>query len=211
MNIKIQMIPLLPPIPYPFPFERLPRRLVRLMKNSASEPGLSWKSKGMEIVSARNKEVGGKELFEVPFSFFQYMECLKCLGNWVVHGDTKSLKETKQRSTCEESITACVFNMTSGSPVKALFLIKWWSNLTQCKYSQNVTVKSLILSHESEFPLFLFIKYCWICERANHKNPFTYTVANSLTLKPNFCKACMKRVKLHGIGVSKFFLNDFPQ
>ena len=28
------------------------------------------KPKGMEIVRARNQEVGGKELYEVPFSFF---------------------------------------------------------------------------------------------------------------------------------------------
>ena len=42
--------------------------------------GPQMKPKGMEIVSARNQEVGGKELYEVPFSFFQYRECLKCLG-----------------------------------------------------------------------------------------------------------------------------------
>ena len=55
--------------------------LVRLMKSSASEPGLDETPPGMETVSARiNKEVGGKELFEVPFSYFQYRECLKWLG-----------------------------------------------------------------------------------------------------------------------------------
>ena len=53
---------------------------VRLMKSSASEPGLRWIPEGMEIVSAGKKEVGGKKLFEVPFSYFQYRECLKWLG-----------------------------------------------------------------------------------------------------------------------------------